>query len=251
MLRRMEDLIGFSVTATDGKVRQVKDVLFDDEKWTVRHLVLDVGGLLGRRVLVSPICITSVDQDERTVRLSLSREEVEAAPNLESAVQVSRAFETDYYDHFGWPYYWTGPYGWGLWSVPPPSLRERDPMAPAPGASEADEAVQTVSQEQHLRSFNEVNGYSVELTDGRMGDVEDMVVDVETWKVRYVVVDTSKLLPSKDVLVPPEAASRISFAESTVHLDMTKEQLSALPAFKSVAEIRNTGDGDVVVLDKG
>jgi len=36
-------------------------VYFDDEKWTIRHLVVDTGGWLsGRKVLISPRSVVGV-----------------------------------------------------------------------------------------------------------------------------------------------------------------------------------------------
>jgi hypothetical protein len=44
---------------------------------------------------------------------NLTREQVERSPGLETARPVSRQYETDLYGHYGYPYYWAGPYRWG------------------------------------------------------------------------------------------------------------------------------------------
>jgi sporulation protein YlmC with PRC-barrel domain len=102
-----------------------------------------------------------------------------------------------------------------------------------------------------LHSFREVNGYKVEASDGRMGDIEDMIIDPETWKLRYVVVDTSKILPGKDVLVPPEDVKSILFNGAEVQLDMTKAQLNAQPEFTTVEELEQRDPGGPVKVEKG
>lgn len=46
MLRSLRYLEGYTVSATDAELGKVVNVLFDDEHWAVRYLVVDTGGLL-------------------------------------------------------------------------------------------------------------------------------------------------------------------------------------------------------------
>jgi len=48
MLRSMKkDLRGFTLGAADGDIGKVEEFYFDDQSFTVRHLVVDTGGWLG------------------------------------------------------------------------------------------------------------------------------------------------------------------------------------------------------------
>ena len=38
----------------------------------------------------------------------------------------------------------------------------------------------------HLRSSREITGYDIQAMNGAIGHVEDLVVDDETWTVRYI-----------------------------------------------------------------
>ena len=49
MLHNIKELTGFSVGATDGEIGKVKDAYFDDQRWAIRHLVVDTGGWLSER----------------------------------------------------------------------------------------------------------------------------------------------------------------------------------------------------------
>ena len=42
----------------------------------------------------------------------------------------------------------------------------------------------------HLRSSAEVTGYHVHATDGSIGHVEDLLIESQTWGIRYLAVDT-------------------------------------------------------------
>ena len=62
MIRCLSELTGYDINAIDGKVGSCVDFLFDDQSWTVRHLVVDTGGWIpGRKVIVPPSSINRVN----------------------------------------------------------------------------------------------------------------------------------------------------------------------------------------------
>lgn len=60
------------------------------------------------------------------------------------------------------------------------------------------------SGDQHLRSAREVMGYRIRAKDGKVGHVEDFLVDDAAWMIRYLIVNTRNWLPGKKVLVSCE-----------------------------------------------
>ena len=83
----------------------------------------------------------------------------------------------------------------------------------------------------HLRSTNDVRDYHIQATDGEIGHVEDFVVEDETWEIRYLVVDTRNWLPGRKVLLSPEWIERVSWAESRVLVDVSREAVKNSPEF--------------------
>ncbi|MDQ6638218.1 MAG: PRC-barrel domain-containing protein, partial [Pseudomonadota bacterium] len=76
MLRRVKDLEGYAVGATDGTIGHVKDFYFDDQAWVVRYLIVDAGAWLSsRKVLVSPIAIDRPDWVERLLHVRMTKEQ--------------------------------------------------------------------------------------------------------------------------------------------------------------------------------
>ena len=49
-----------------------------------------------------------------------------------------------------------------------------------------------------LMSTKEILGYTIQATDGEIGQVSDFLVD-DHFKLRYLVIDTGKWLPGKKV----------------------------------------------------
>lgn len=53
MLRSMEDFEGYAIAATAGVLGQVRNLHFDDEAWIIRYFVVDTGGWLSNRKVLS------------------------------------------------------------------------------------------------------------------------------------------------------------------------------------------------------
>jgi hypothetical protein len=85
------------------------------------------------------------------------------------------------------------------------------------------------SADSHLRSTDEVTGYYLEAVDGEIGHVKDFKVDDETWAIRYLEVDTRNWWPGKRVLVSPQWISRVSWSDSKVYVDLTRETIKNAP----------------------
>ena len=101
MLIKAKTLKDYKLDTKDGEVGKVKEFYFDDKHWAVRYLVADTGNwLTGRRVLISPYELISVNQEEETVGINLNKKQIEESPALYSEKPVSQQFETAYYDYY-------------------------------------------------------------------------------------------------------------------------------------------------------
>jgi sporulation protein YlmC with PRC-barrel domain len=224
MRHTVKQLRGDDIVARDGSIGTVKDVYFDDERWAVRYLVVDTGTWLpGRRVLVSPAAVEGVD--EQDVHVRLTREQVKGAPDVESDRPVSRQQEMAHAAHFGYPYYWSGPLLWGAAAYPIHPLAAKPALSPSQVEAERAAQQQLEQGDSHLRSGAEVIGYRIEARDGAIGEVEDFVVDEETWAIAGMVVDTRKWWPGGEVQVSPALVSDIDWGARTVRLHVTRDEL--------------------------
>lgn len=72
------DLLGCSVTASDGDYGRIEDLVVDERDWTIAGVVVDTGGWLpGRKALLRPSVILHLDWEQRAVRVGLTQEEIE------------------------------------------------------------------------------------------------------------------------------------------------------------------------------
>jgi hypothetical protein len=83
----------------------------------------------------------------------------------------------------------------------------------------------------HLRSTHDVSGHHIQATDGEIGHVEDFFVDDDTWAIRYLIVDTRNWWPGKKVLISPRWIERVSWRESKVFVNLTREAIKQSPEY--------------------
>jgi uncharacterized protein YrrD len=222
MLRTASHLKGTTIAATDGGIGSVQDLYFDDDSWTVRYLMVDTGTWLpGRQVLISPRSVLAVT-DETKIPVSLTKSQVENSPSTDMDKPVDRQYEEEYARYYGYPYYWTGPYRWGALAYPGEGTL---------AIADAESAIPPRSGDPSLRSTRNVTGYYIEATDGDIGHVDDFIVDTTAWMIRYMIVDTRNWWPGKKVPVSPEWINRVSWADSRVYVDMSKEAIKSAPEY--------------------
>ena len=221
MLSKAQSLKGYQLECLDGVIGEVKEFYFDDRHWAVRYLVANTGNwLTGRQVLISPYALVTAHKSEQHIAVDLTKQQIEDSPSLNSDKPVSRQFEEAYYGYYGWPMYWSGPYMWG---ADPYIVRERETWRPATQGGKA--------WDPHLRSTDSVTGHDIQALDGEIGHVEDFVIEDETWAIRYLIVGTRNWWPGKKVLLSTQWIERVSWSESKVFLNLSREAIKQAPEF--------------------
>ncbi|MGD9730659.1 MAG: PRC-barrel domain-containing protein [Desulfamplus sp.] len=221
MLNKAKTMKGYKLDSLDGEIGKVKEFYFDDKHWTIRYLVADTGNwLTGRQVLVSPYALMSTNKDDELISVKLTKKQIEESPSLDSDKPVSRQFEETYYGYYGWPMYWEGPYMWGTY---PNIERDSQKWKAAPNGAKP--------WNPNLRSTKDVSGYNIQATDGELGHVEDFIIDDDKWAIRYFVIDTNNWWPGKKVLISTQWIERISWDESKVFVNLTRETIKKSPEY--------------------
>src|SRR5262245_54727754 len=82
-----------------------------------------------------------------------------------------------------------------------------------------------------LRAASHLKGASIAATDGDIGHVEDFLVDDVEWAIRYMIVDTRNWWPGKKVIVSPDWINRVSWPDSRVYVDMSREGVRTAPEY--------------------
>lgn len=227
MLRSLNSLEHYRISATDGEVGEVVNFLLDDERWVIRYLVADTGGFFGgRQVLVSPISFREVDWSAGRFHVALTVDKLKSSPDIDVDKPVSRRHERDYLHYYGYLSYWGYPGLWGMGDYPGTLLG-------GPLNEPATTGAEVRPSDVHLRSAEEIRGYHVQGSDAAIGHVDDFIVDDATWAVRYLVIDTRNWWFGKKVLIAPQWATRISYDSRKVDLDLSRQAIKSSPEWST------------------
>jgi hypothetical protein len=160
---------------------------------------------------------------------------VKNSPDIDTDKPVSRQHELRHLDYYSHPKYWEGVgLAGGIYPSWLTGFHNRgnaveDPRSQPDGVRRADKA----NQHPHLRSCNAVLQYQVDASDGEIGHVEGMLVDEETWAVRYIVVNTGSWWFGHDVLIGPPWIQNVSWPDRTVRVDLVRQAVKLAPPYDS------------------
>ncbi len=240
MLRSMKDLEECVIRASDGSIGQVEDLYFDDKAWVIRYLVVDTGTWLSsRKVLISPIAIGHPNWTEKVLPVSITKEQVKNSPAIDTDKPVSRQHETAYMGYYGYPYYWGSAGIWGGGMYPRMLMTGYGGFGAAVPIvrSEVQEANARAEEARHqdddpdLRSSKAVKGYHIRASDGDIGHVQGLLVDEETWAIRYIIVDTSNWWLGHKVLIAPQWIQDVSWPDAKVSVNLTRQAVKDAPPY--------------------
>jgi hypothetical protein len=231
MLYRASDLRGLTIAATDGDIGSLDDLYFDSASWRVRYLVVDTGNWrAGRRVSIAPHVARQPDWDAKRLPVTLTRARVEGSPDVSTTPPVSWQQQIAWHRYYEYPFYWATPE-----LVPPVPL----PVGPEPpAATVVDEVAARQPGEANLHSAHETRGFHIAARDGDIGHVADFLVEAEAWTIRYLLIDTRNWWPGKHVLVSPGWSTEVNWADSRVHVDLTREAIRSSPEYDPAAPVQ-------------
>ncbi len=212
MLLKVKTLQTYSLLSLDGEIGKVKNVYFDDQRWGVHYLLADTGDwLIDRQVLISPQLILAVSEAEQTISVNLTQREIEDGPVLGTNEKISQAFEKSYFSYYGWPDDGQGP--------------------------------QTDNLELHMTK--EMLDYQIQAKDGALGHIDGFMLDLDSWTIRYLVVNTQNWWPGKKTLISPTWIESVSWQKSTVCVKYLCETIRQAPEYKGIAQLSPEAEIDL------
>jgi sporulation protein YlmC with PRC-barrel domain len=227
MLQSIKELYGKKISASDGDIGHVRDFYFNDQQWVVRYVIAETGSwMTGFLVLLSPHAFGTSNQTGDALVANLTRQQIENSPPIESHKPVSRQYEEEYYRYYGWPSYWEGGDLWGVggFHLPPPPY-------PPPAEQGIGQEKLISGEDPGLQSTRAVSGYHIQTSEGEIGHVVDFIIDDENWAICQLVVETGHWFSGKKIAISPQLVGRISYEESNISVNMTKQAILEAPEY--------------------
>jgi len=234
MLNKAKALKNYKLNCIDGEIGKVKDFYFEDQTWFIKYLIVNTGNwLIGRQVLISPSSIISVNTEEEYIKTNLTKQQIEDSPSLESDKPVSLQFQEDYYGYYGLPVHaaglgYAGGYGLGF--------SEGENVMPIQTRQDSEEKMNSDMAEKnnwdpHLRSTHNVTGYEIQAVDGKIGHVDDFIIEDEVWRIQYIEIDTKNWIPGRKILISTNWIKSISWDDFTVFVNLYCGEIKQAPEY--------------------
>jgi hypothetical protein len=141
------------------------------------------------------------------VSLKHSIEQIKKSPDIDLDKPVYRQLEEQLHNYYKWAPHWTPHSG-----LPEP---QTEPV---------------LTGDTHLRSMNNVCKYVVQAFDGRVGSMDDIVVDDRGWRLPLVVLDTRHYLSTERVILLARHIKGIRCEDGEISIDMSKAEVERAPA---------------------
>ena len=106
-LRSTREVGHYRIESTDGLIGHIEDFVIDDETWTIRYLIVNLGTLLeGKKVLLAPSWTQRVNWPEGKIYVDLTKLAIQMSPEYSEAALLTREHETGLHQHFNRQGYW-------------------------------------------------------------------------------------------------------------------------------------------------
>jgi hypothetical protein len=222
MLLNVHTLCQYTILAKGGDIGNIDDFLFDEDTWKIRYLITDTSnGPSRRKVLLPAIALDQTNQVSRKIPIHLTKEQVNNCPSIDTNALMSRQIQSRLNEVYPVFMYWAMS-GYVSTSLP---------LAPVSNQ-------QSQSEEHNIafRSVEDIGHCFIQAVDGDLGAIEEIVVDDESWSIRYIVANPTKWLLGRKFWVLPTWIETIDWEAQQVFLKISKEQLKNSPDYSSLAE---------------
>lgn len=193
----VKKLLGIEVRAVDGVAGRIADLLIDEERWMVVYAVVPVGGVLsGERRLIAVEGLVLAGQN----RVLASPHKLVELDAMSPNDLTTKAEE-----------------GWAAVNDDTP------PHTPAS---------YTPQPRSRWRSFNAMLGCNVAASDGGYGSLDDMLVELQQWRIQYFVARSYSWKKKPSILIPTAWVEQVSWKGETVNVAVSKDTLEREPSYR-------------------
>jgi len=118
---------------------------------------------------------------------------------------------------------------WGLTGVQ--VNLSRDDVRNSPALD--DEATPDIADER-LDSVKTTSGYHIRARNGEIGHVDDFLIGQDSWRIRYLLVDTSNWIGGRSVIVSSDAVERVDKEDNQIYVAADRDAIKNAPELESI-----------------
>jgi uncharacterized protein YrrD len=96
-----------------------------------------------------------------------------------------------------------------------------------------DEAMPDVADER-LDSVKTTSGYHICARNGEIGHVDDFLIGQDSWRIRYLLVDTSNWIGGRSVIVSSDSVERVDKEDNQIYVAADRDAIKNAPELESI-----------------
>lgn len=205
MLAHLNSIQKYKIETPDGNVGNIHELLFDDQSWNIRYVVINTGNfVVPNLVLVQPEAFVSCNTFECKFVVNLTKEEILNSPSIETVKK------TNYY----WPNYWAGThltYGWTPFNA----------------------YAKKFYTEPNLNSTRELFDYKIKALDGKISFINNFIIDMKSWNIRNLIIDAGiPFLPGKKISIETDIVKNINAQQKVILLNINAHEMKNNPVYR-------------------
>jgi uncharacterized protein YrrD len=90
------------------------------------------------------------------------------------------------------------------------------------------------SASEQYDSVKKTAGYHIHARNGEIGHVDDFLIGDESWRIRYLLVDTSNWIGGRSVIVSADAVERVDKNDHRLYVAADRDAIKNAPALDSI-----------------
>ncbi len=93
------------------------------------------------------------------------------------------------------------------------------------------------SAHEWLDSVKRTAGFHIHARNGEIGHVDDFLIGDESWRIRYLLIDTSNWIGGRSVIVSSDAVERVDTIDNTLYVGADREAIANAPKLESIEAV--------------
>ena len=100
-LRNAKEVLGYNISALNGEIGHIEDILFENESWEIKYLVVDTRNWLpGKKVIIPPLWVEYIRWSESQLNVKVTRETVKNSPEYNWELPLDFDYEKQLFEHY-------------------------------------------------------------------------------------------------------------------------------------------------------
>lgn len=223
MYLKVKSLGSFSMNANDGELGSIDDLYFTPTSLNIRYIIGNTRPwFFGGKVLLSPEECIAINIEDQTILFKATKEQIKNSPKPNEDTPISRSYEEQLSNHYGWHHYWRDTINPSINSGDISGTPVATTMTPSFQTNNSLEKENEVIHNHNLLSVNHLRGFKVWAKNQQIGKVSDILINHNTWNIELLELELGGFLSKQFVPISTEWITQINWSEQTILMNEEK-----------------------------